>query len=235
MHPHVQKLLELQKVDQELSSLTRDIDQLPEEEARRKRKLDQLERAADEAAAELKKAEVESRNLDTAARDADEHIKRLNERLNTVRNNAEYQATLFEIESVRKDRDTTQDEGLQLLEKLDTLRATAADTRKAFEEERTVFEGFLAEAESMRAESAEEIAAVRQKRDAAADGVPPDLLREYDGLYKTRERLAVAPVDDGYCQGCYNKITMNDTAQLMGSSIVVRCGSCQRILHQVGT
>ena len=90
MHPHVQKLLELQKVDQELSSLTKDIDQLPAEEQKRKRKLDQLEQAANEAAAALNKAEVESRTLDTAARDADEQIKKLNERLNVVRNNAEY-------------------------------------------------------------------------------------------------------------------------------------------------
>ena len=43
MHPHVKKLLELQKVDQDISSLTKDIDALPAEEAKRKRKLDELE------------------------------------------------------------------------------------------------------------------------------------------------------------------------------------------------
>ena len=37
MHPHVKKLLELQKVDQEITSLTRDIDALPAEEQKRKR------------------------------------------------------------------------------------------------------------------------------------------------------------------------------------------------------
>ena len=234
MHPHVQKLLELQKVDQELSSLTKDIDLLPEEEQKRKRRLDQLERAAQEAAAALNKAEVESRGFDNAARAADEQIKKLNERLNIVRNNAEYQATLFEIESVRKDRDTAQDDGLQLLEQLDGLRTSASETQAAFDEERKVFEGFLAEAETLRAERADDITAGKAKRDGAADGIPPDLLREYDGLYKTRERLAVCAVDDGYCQGCYNKITMNDISKLMGKSAVVRCGSCQRILYLAG-
>ena len=67
--------------------------------------------------------------------------------------------------------------------------------------------------------------------EGAADGIPPDLLREYEGLYKTREHMAVAPVEDTYCQGCYNKITMNDVARLMGAAGVVRCGSCQRILY----
>jgi len=231
VHEHVQKLLDLQKVDHEVTSLTKDIDQLPAEQEKRKRRLDQLERAAQEAAALLQKAEVESRSCDSASRAADEQINKLNERLNVVRNNAEYQATLFEIESVRKDRDQVQEDGLVLLEQMDELKATAASTQAAFEEERSVYEGFLVEADKMRAERADEIAAARAKRDAAADGIPPDLLREYEGLYKTRDLMAVAPVEAEYCQGCYNKITMNDVARLMGASAVVRCGSCQRILY----
>ncbi len=231
MHEHVQNLLDLQKVDLEVSSLTKDIDQLPAEEDKRRRRLEQLERAAKEAAAALQKAEVDSRSADSAARAADEQIKKLNERLNIVRNNAEYQATLFEIESIRKDRDQLQDDGLALLEQMDGLKETADATQKAYEDEKAVFDGFLVEADKMRAERADEIAAARARRDAAAAGIPPDLLREYEGLYKTRDHMAVSPVEDSYCQGCYNKITMNDVAKLMGASAVVRCGSCQRILY----
>lgn len=218
----------------EVTSLTKDIDLLPEEEAKRKRRLDQLERAAREAAAALQKAEMESRSLDNAARDADAQINKLNERLNVVRNNAEYQATLFEIESVRKDRDTTQDEGLKILEALDGLKATAAATQAAYQEERVVLDGFLVEAEKMRGERREDIERARQKRAAAAEGVPPDLLREYEGLYKTRENFAVASVEGSYCQGCYNKVTPNDNARVLGSQTIVRCGSCQRILYSLG-
>jgi len=231
VHPHVQKLLVLQKVDLEVTSLTKDIDLLPEEEAKRRRRLDQLERGAQEAAAALQKAEMESRALDTVAREADAQINKLNERLNIVRNNAEYQATLFEIESVRKGRDTTQDDGLKILEALDGLKVAAETTKAAFVAERTVFEGFVVEAEKMRAERAADIEVGRTKRSGAAEGVPPDLLREYDGLYKTRENLAVAPVESGYCQGCYNKITPNDLARVMGSQTIVNCNSCQRILY----
>lgn len=231
MHEHVQKLLDLQRVDLVVSSLTRDIDQLPAEEDKRRRRLEQLERSANEASALLQKAEMDSRGCDSASRAADEQITKLNERLNIVRNNAEYQATLFEIESVKNDRDQLQDDGLELLEQMEGLKEAATATKTAYEEDRSVFEGFLAEAEKMRAERADEIAAARAKREAAAAGIPPDLLREYDGLYKTRDRLAVAPVEEAYCQGCYNKITMNDVARLMGGSAVVRCGSCQRILY----
>ena len=42
---------------------------------------------------------------------------------------------------------------------------------------------------------------------------------------------AVAAVEGAYCQGCYNKVTMNDVSKLMGAQVVVRCGSCQRMLY----
>jgi predicted nucleic acid-binding Zn-ribbon protein len=231
VHPHVQKLLALQKVDQEISSLTKDIDLLPAEEAKRKKRLDELERTAAELRVKLQKAELDSRSLDTAARGSDDEIKRLNERLNVVRNNAEYQATLFQIEAVRKERDLTQDEGLKLLETIEALRPELQKAQAAAAAERQVFEGFLAEADAMRRGPAAEIDAARTRRQALTDGIPPDLLQEYDGLYRMREHLAVCAVDNGYCQGCYNKITMNDIARLLGKSMVVRCGSCQRILY----
>ncbi len=231
VHPQVKKLLELQKVDQEISSLTKDIDSLPAEEAKRRKKLDELERIANEKKAKMTKADLDTRALDKAVRSNDDEIKKLNERLNTVRNNAEYQATLFQIEAVRKDRDVTQEECLKLLDALDGQRTEHAAAQAAFEAERAVFETFLTEADKLRTSRAGAVAAVRERRKAMAEGLPLDLVQEYDGLFKTRDRVGVCPVENSYCQGCCNKITMNDTARLMGGTTVVRCGSCQRILY----
>lgn len=234
MHPQVKKLLELQKVDQEIASLTKDIDSLPVEEQKRRRRLEELERTLAERRTQVQKTDLDARALDKAVRSSDEAIKKLNERLNTVRNNAEYQATLFQIEAVRKDRDVTQEEGLKLLEAVEALRPGVAEAEAAVAAERQVFEGFLAEAEQLRSSRAGAIAAVRERRKALAEGVPLDLLGEYEGLFKTRDRQAIAEVVDRYCQGCYNRITPNDEARVRGSSSVVRCGSCQRLLYYPG-
>ena len=231
VHPHVKKLLELQKVDQEISSLTKDIDSLPAEEAKRRRRLDEFERVLVERRNRFVKTELDARALDKAIRGNDDEIKRLNERLNVVRNNAEYQATLFQIEAVRKDRDVTQEECLKLLESVEVQRGEVATSQAAYDEEQKTMDGFLAEADKLRSSRAGAIAAVRERRKAMSEGIPEDLLREYDGLFKTRDRIGVCPVEKSYCQGCCNKITINDTARLLGKSVVVRCGSCQRILY----
>lgn len=231
LHPLVKKLLDLQSVDQEIVSLTKDIDSLPAEEARRRRRLDELQRAAADSHNRFLKAELEARSLEKAIRGSDDEIKRLNERLAQVRNNAEYQATLFQIEAVRKDRDVMQEECLKLLEQVEGLKPAVAAGESAVAAEQKVIDEFLAEAEKLRSSRAGAIAEVRSRRKAMSEGIPPDLLHEYDGLFKTRDGQGVCAVENGYCQGCYNKITMNDTARLLGKSAVVKCGSCQRILY----
>lgn len=231
MHPNVQKLLDLQKVDQEIASLRRDTDSLPAEEHRRRRRLEEAQQRAREKRERATKGELEARALDQAVRQNDEEIRKLNERLNTVRNNAEYQATLFQIEAVKKDRDQTQEQCLQILEGLDAVKIEAAAAEQTVDEQQQVFDEFLRQAGQLRVEVERQVAAVRERRKAVAEGIPPDLLGDYERLFATRDRLAVAAVEGGYCQGCYNKITTNDTARLMGGSTVVQCGSCQRILY----
>ncbi len=231
MHPNVKKLLDLQKVDQEIASLRRDTDSLPAEEQKRKRKLDDLERAAAERKDRATKCELETRALDKAIKQSDEEIKKLNERLNVVRNNAEYQATLFQIESVTKERDRTQDECLKLMEGQTALQAEAEAALKTVVAEREVFAQFQQEAERLRQQVAQQVSGVVQKRKVVAEGIPVDLLGDYDRLFATRDKLAVCAVEGGFCQGCYNKVTTNDTAKLMGKAVIVQCDSCGRILY----
>ena len=231
MHPNVKKLLDLQKVDQEIAVLRRDADSLPAEEAKRQRRLDEVKRVATERRQLATQAEVDMRTLDTAIRQGDDEIKKLTERLSSVRNNAEYQATLFQIESVKKDRDQTQEECLNIVETLEEQKAQADEAEKRLAEEQKVFEEFAVEAEKVRKATEESVRGVEERRVGVADAVPPDLLTEYERLFKTRQNQAVCSVEGSFCQGCYNKVTTNDRARLMGASSIVRCGSCQRILY----
>src|SRR5262249_40308510 len=149
-----------QKVDQELASLRRDTDALPAEEQKRRKRLDESERAAAEKKERATRAELDARALEKAIKQGDEEIKKLTERLNTVRNNAEYQATLFQIESVKRDRDQTQEECLKILESLEALKHDADAAAKAVADERAVFQQFLAEADKLRNARRGEIDAV---------------------------------------------------------------------------
>jgi predicted nucleic acid-binding Zn-ribbon protein len=193
--------------------------------------IDEIDKVAAEKKDRSTKAELDYRALEKAVKQSDDEVMKLNERLNGVKNNAEYQATLFQIESVVRERDRVQDECLRILETTDPLKAEAVAAAQAAAEERKVFEGFLTEAQRLRIACEERVKGVVEKRKFVAEGIPPELLGTYDRLFATRDSLAVCAVERGHCQGCYNKVTTNDTAKLMGGATVVSCDSCQRILY----
>lgn len=230
VHPQVQKLLELQKLDQQIASLRRDLDSLPDETARRQRHLDikRAEAAAKEKA--VQDTDLQVRNLELSTKQADDEIKKLDARLNTVKNNAEYQATLLQIESVKRERDRVQEEALALLDKLAPLQAARDEAVAAVKAETQTFQRFLEEADKLRASREVEVAKVAAGRTQLLEGLPPDLVSRYDTLFRSRDRLAVCAVEAQVCQGCYNRITMNDVARLRGGASIVDCGSCNRIL-----
>ena len=133
--------------------LRRDLESLPLEEARRRSRLDELNQLRDQHRSAMDKAEVRSRSLEKSIQEADDEVKKLEERLNGVRNNAEYQATLLQIESVKRERDTMQEEGLALLDQLDGQGSALRETESAAVAEEEVFQEFQEEAGKVREKS----------------------------------------------------------------------------------
>lgn len=231
MHPQVQKLLALQQLDQKIAVVKRHLDSVPAETARRKKVLEQFRADAEARERDLQQAEVASREIDLATRQADEEIRKLEARLNTVKNNAEYQATLLQIESVKAERDRQQEDGLGLLDRIESLRAARDESRTRLAGEQGIFDGYLKEAEVVLRERQAELDKVSSGRAAMLEQIPPDLLERYDKLFRSRDHLAVCAVEAKVCQGCYMNVTMNDVARLQGGSSIVQCGSCDRILY----
>jgi predicted nucleic acid-binding Zn-ribbon protein len=147
-----------------------------------------------------------------------------------VRNNAEYQATLLQIESVKRERDTMQEEGLALLDQLEGQGVALKETESAAVAEEGIFQGFQEEAGKVREKSQVGLDEVLGRRESKTGGIPLELMGRYERLFEVRDGLAVCAVERNVCQGCFTNITTNDMARLMGGSTMVFCGPCQRVL-----
>jgi predicted nucleic acid-binding Zn-ribbon protein len=231
LHPEVKQLLQLQQLDQEIARIRKDLVSLPQEEHKRERRLQVVRRVHDDKKAALLDSEVKARATEKSILQADEEVKKLETRLNGVKNNAEYQATLLHIESVKRERARLEEEGVALLEQVETLRA---DVHKALAEatqEQKVFEQFHKEAAELRARREGEAARVAERRPGLASGLPRDLVERYEKLFQVRDGLAVCPIEKQVCQGCYTSVTTADYARLVAGTSIVQCGSCKRILY----
>jgi predicted nucleic acid-binding Zn-ribbon protein len=231
LFPDVRRLLEIQTVDQEIARLGRALDSVPAERSKREKELAVLRERHRTAEQALQDAEVAARANDTGIRECDNEIKKLEERLNAVKNNAEYQATLLQIESVRTDRNRLEEEGLALIDNIETLKAEVEAAGSARREAETVFAEFVEKAEALQADRRGELDRVRAGRDALLAEVPAELMAKYERLFDARDNLAVCAVEGMTCTGCYTSIQPNLFVKLHGGSSVVQCSSCQRILY----
>ena len=231
MHSDVKKLLEVQKIDQRISRLERAAQSIPREKAQREARLASLAHTVSSMEKAKTESELRCRELDLAIRQSDSEIKNLEGKLGSIKNNAEYQAILFQIEAVKKERDLSEEESLGLLDRAGPINESLEASKSEHAEEEKVFTEFCAEADKLIAQQQAEIAEVSADRDPKLDGVPPELIEEYHRLFESRDGLAVCEAESQYCQGCYTQFTVNDQARLQGGKILVRCSSCQRILY----
>jgi predicted nucleic acid-binding Zn-ribbon protein len=183
-----------------------------------------------QARAEKVDGELRVRELELQIRQSDAEIKNLEGKLAVIKNNAEYQAILFQIEAVKRERDTYEEETLGLLDKAGPMEEALKRAEEAVVSEEAVFQKFKTESVKLLVSQEAEIAAIACGRDALLEGIPSDLIDEYNRLFQVRENLAICRAESQYCQGCYTQFTMNDLARLQGGRAIVRCSSCQRIL-----
>ena len=76
-----------------------------------------------------------------------------------------------------------------------------------------------------------QIVEIREDRDARAAAIPAEVMTVYDKVVLARGASAVAPVTEGYCQGCYMTVTTQDVALILKGNKLQQCKTCQRILY----
>lgn len=231
LHPDVRKLLEVQKVDQKIAKIQRDLDSVPRERARREAGVEAVRRRWFELSESLKQSEVAARTNETTIRQSDEELKKLETRLGIMRNNAEYQATLLQMESVRKDRSRLEEEGLALLDQIEQMRVEVGGASEQLAEAERVLAEFVTESEPLLQQRRGDLERVSVGRDQLTHEIPPGLLDQYSRIFGARDSTAVCAVEGYTCTGCYTTIPPNLLVKLKAGSAVVICNSCQRILY----
>lgn len=144
----------------------------------------------------------------------------------------ELQALSDEVEALRRRQRRLEDDLLDVMElaepvAADLPRLVDERARVAAEAER-LEQAILEEEEAI----ARELAEQRAARDAAAAGVPADLLTTYEGLRSRLGGVGVARLDAGRCTGCHLGLPAVelDAVRRAPEGAIVRHEECGRIL-----
>ena len=81
----------------------------------------------------------------------------------------------------------------------------------------------------------EELAGLRQKREALIAAVEPKLLRSYEKLKGSKKGQALAGINkEGCCMACRLQIQPQVVAEVKRAASILTCSYCNRILYWAG-
>lgn len=230
MSEQLELLLELQRIDAELSELGRERDLLPVRIVELEERKRHTVADAESIEGELERAKKERRRLERDLEDHTAKITDLRSKQVVIKTNEEYAALNTEIEFVKREISTAEDAMLTLLEEVEQLSENATRAMEEAESATVQIDADISELTSEVAELDDSLAVKRDERKRIAMRVEGSLLRRYEGTMRSKD-TALAYVVDGACSGCYKSLPPQTVIEVKRSTRFIECDGCGRILY----
>jgi len=232
MQAVLQALLALQEIDRDIFRTQGELKRLPVERAARKTELEKrLARLSDmrARAGALRVRIKEIEDLTTTQR---QRVRKVENEASGSRNDmALLAAYQHQIKTLKREISSSEEEGLRLVEELDTLEASVKTLGQETEDAQRVFLEFSANVEREMGEARAKLAEFESLRaQRKRSDIPDEALALYNRILGSREGVATAELDGRICQACYMEIPVNLVVRVQRGSELVQCPSCDRIL-----
>jgi len=227
----LRKLVALQKIDAEVYQFKREIKEQPallaDVKAKYEKKLTRYHELQQQAQ-NLERAR-KAKELDLMAKEGD--IVKANTVLMTLKTNKEYQAKLFEIENLGADKSVLEDEILKLMDDSGKVAEEMAKEKTVVDAEEKTYLGEKEKVDAAIKVLLDKVATFEGQRSQACEGIDKATLAMYERLVENRMGLAMVPVVNESCGGCFMRQTAQMMNQLKKCDAVVRCETCARIQY----
>ena len=230
MNLDLEKLIELEKVDREITRLSDEVAALPKRVAAIEEHLAGDKAAVEKAKAAIKTNEASRRKLEADIQGFQQKIVKYREQSSSVKTNDEYRALMHEVQFAEKEISGCEDKILELMIALEAeekgLKAAETDLKA----EAAAVEKEKADAHTRTAEDEGLLAGLNQKRGQLRSGVSDGALAHYDRVMRQR-KSALAEARGQKCMACFVMIRPQTWQELTSNEQIITCSSCGRILY----
>jgi len=192
----------------------------------------ELEQRITDETAKIEESKKKYRSHESDIKQNQVMIKRSQERLNSIKNNREYQALLKEIEELKRTNSATEELMIDCLNQIDDAEKKMVAIQ---EELRLVQNDIVQEQQVVGVETGttekrlKELDLERLKMSGKIDA---DLLKLFQKVQSQQIRgNAVVPVQDAVCHGCFVNIPPQMYNELQRCDKLRMCPNCQRIIY----
>ncbi len=230
MHPDLEKLIALEKIDREIARLQQEVAALPGRMAAIEQKLNASKAQVETARAKIKAGEANRRKYEAEIQAQQQKISKYRDQSLEVKTNEQYRALMDEIGFAEKAIRAAEDKILELMVDADAQERAAKAAELDLKAETAEIEKEKAEARAITARDEAELKEWATKRDALRAEISEDVLRQYDRVSKQRG-TGVAEARDHKCCACNVVLRPQVYNDVRSSGMVVQCSSCQRMLY----
>lgn len=228
----VQALRSLQEIDRDLYRVRDELRRLPAERDRRQAELDAHQARIDAETDAMNQLRMRSKELEDTATVQRQRIRKLEKESMEQRDVAVIEACRYEARGLKRQIEESERATMEMMERMEQMKANIEEQKNALDEERKVFEEFSQNVDSELADAQgrhDDLAARREEKMSADLG--RETLALYDRLIEARGGEAMALLEGGVCQGCYMSVPPNLVVRLTRGREVTQCPSCDRILY----
>lgn len=201
------------------------------------KRLAKFEKDAADLGTAIQEAQGQADRFELDRKSQEEQVNRLREALNKAKTNKEYAAVLTELNTHKADNMKMEDTVLTALNQVDELKKSQGENSQAIEKEKIRGQELKKDADALREKYAEELTDLQNKREEAADSIPPAVLQMFDRACERHEGEALAVAVKAHprrteysCGGCNMSIPLETVNSLQVRDDVQQCPNCLRIL-----
>ncbi len=229
---HLKKLIELQGIDEQIFQLrATEQKEIPERLKSYDDRLMSARKRLTDAEEKLKTFQLEKKSKEIDLQAKEGNAKKFQLQLFQVKTNKEYAALEKEIEGLKADNSLLEEEVIRLLDALDSWTAAVAGEKKKFEEESKIIQAEKEKTKQELEQTKQRLKELETAREIMARQTDPLILPRYERMLKLRNGVAMVPVRDDSCQGCFMNLPPQVIDLVHSAQEWVFCEQCARILY----
>ena len=231
MHPEVEKLLRLQKIELQIKHHTERVERLPKRLSELEAKLSDALRSLSDAKDRLSKMALEKKKLESSIQDLEQKNSKYRGQLTDVKTNEQYKALLHEIEFNEQQVKKIEDDILVLMEEEELLRQESGAGEERLKREKDLIEAEKRTAEAEAHQDQLALVMLEEQRQSILQLIEKSVLDDYLRISSFRKGIALARAYQESCQACHVRIRPQLLSHVMTGDTIITCDSCSRILY----
>ena len=230
MHPDLELLLQLQKIDYDIGELERSKEYMPDMMGTLTNEINAAKEAFENAKAELAESKARQKTVEVELGSMQEDLKRYQSQMMSIKTNKEYDALVHEIDSLKTKISERETEILSLQERIEELEGSLetleSNAKQIGEANSSQLESLKERLESVDSKKLER----EHERQRIVKEVSRATLSIYERVRRGKGASVLAPVRKGACSGCFKTVPPQKLQEIKRGVRIIACDSCGRLL-----